>query len=271
MCAGGSATRSRPAGWSRAGRPLWLLAPAPQLSRRSGLEWADGQIIPSGTVGRACDSSPDALHHPSRSPPRGRPALRCGAQVDGQRAQIHVAKGRTVAAYSRPGRSLLTYPGLAGLRDARWPVTQAVLDGKLASTGMEGILRERPRAGSAFRLPRRAAQPDETALPVSVCDCRGPILLSSKFDVERPTLLLHLRQRVLNSPTPLKADAIGFHLRDSPHDKLEITRPDRGHVPSEATMSSPEVAHTDDSPGRVGDGDRGSGLNVSVSSLTRTR
>jgi ATP-dependent DNA ligase len=55
--------------------------------------------------------------------------------------QIHVAKGRTVAAYSRPGRSLLTYPGMAGLREACWPIVQAVLDGELcASTGMEGIL-----------------------------------------------------------------------------------------------------------------------------------
>ena len=71
----------------------------------------------------------------------GDPRYVAEPKFDGQRAQIHVAQGRTVAAYSRPGRSLLTYPGLAGLREARWPVSQAVLDGELcASTGMEGIL-----------------------------------------------------------------------------------------------------------------------------------
>jgi ATP-dependent DNA ligase len=34
-------------------------------------------------------------------------------KFDGQRAQIHVAGGRTVAAYSRAGRSLLVQAGLA--------------------------------------------------------------------------------------------------------------------------------------------------------------
>jgi ATP-dependent DNA ligase len=62
-------------------------------------------------------------------------------KFDGQRAQIHVAAGRTVAALSRPRRSLLTSPGLGWLREAAWPVASVVLDGELcASSGMEGIL-----------------------------------------------------------------------------------------------------------------------------------
>jgi len=86
----------------------------------------------------------------------GDPRYVAEPKFDGQRAQLHVAKGRIVAAYSRPGRSLLTYPGLARLRDARWPIDQAVLDGELcASTGMEGILgvfeaREQQGAPVAF-------------------------------------------------------------------------------------------------------------------------
>lgn len=61
-------------------------------------------------------------------------------KLDGQRAQIHVADGRTVACYSRPGRELISLPGLAGLRDIRWPAGAAVLDGELFSgTGMDGI------------------------------------------------------------------------------------------------------------------------------------
>ena len=61
-------------------------------------------------------------------------------------------------------------------------------------------------------------------------------------------MLLHLRERVLQGPAALESDAINLRLRDSPHDKLEIARSARGHVPSEATMSSPEVAHADDPP-----------------------
>jgi bifunctional non-homologous end joining protein LigD len=86
----------------------------------------------------------------------GDPRYVAEPKFDGQRAQVHVAHRRTVAAYSRPGRSLLTYSGLAGLRAARWPIDQAVLDGELcATTGMEGVLgvfeaRERKDAPLAF-------------------------------------------------------------------------------------------------------------------------
>jgi ATP-dependent DNA ligase len=77
-----------------------------------------------------------------RDPNRlGDPRYVAEPKFDGQRAQIHVAGGRTLAAFSRPGRPLLAYPGLAWLRDVTWPVDQVVLDGELcAATGMEGIL-----------------------------------------------------------------------------------------------------------------------------------
>ena len=32
-------------------------------------------------------------------------------KLDGQRIQLHIAGHRTVAAFSRPGRDLLSYPG----------------------------------------------------------------------------------------------------------------------------------------------------------------
>ena len=59
-------------------------------------------------------------------------------KFDGQRAQVH--GGRTVAAYSRRRLDLLRDAGLAWLRDVRWPVAQAVLDGEVcAETGSDGI------------------------------------------------------------------------------------------------------------------------------------
>ena len=64
------------------------------------------------------------LHDPGRV---GDPRYVAEPKFDGQRDQVHVATSRTVAVYSRLGRSLLTYPGLAGRREARWPVVQAML------------------------------------------------------------------------------------------------------------------------------------------------
>src|SRR5688572_10989009 len=61
-------------------------------------------------------------------------------KLDGQRAQLHVRAHRTVHAFSRPGRELITLPGLAWLRELRWPVASAVLDGEaVAGDGSEGI------------------------------------------------------------------------------------------------------------------------------------
>jgi bifunctional non-homologous end joining protein LigD len=71
----------------------------------------------------------------------GDPRYASEPKLDGQRAQVHVAEGRTVAAFSRPGYSLLAYPGLTWLRTVAWPFAQGILDGELcAATGMEGIL-----------------------------------------------------------------------------------------------------------------------------------
>jgi ATP-dependent DNA ligase len=72
-------------------------------------------------------------------------------KFDGQRAQIHVAGGRTVAAYSRRELDLLRHPGCAWLREVWWPVTQAVLDGELCGQtgsepgGVQSVLEARGR------------------------------------------------------------------------------------------------------------------------------
>jgi ATP-dependent DNA ligase len=77
-------------------------------------------------------------------------------KLDGQRAQLHVRDHRTVHAFSRPGRELITLPGLAWLREIRWPVASAVLDGEaMAGDGSEGIqavfeARNRPGSPMAF-------------------------------------------------------------------------------------------------------------------------
>jgi ATP-dependent DNA ligase len=57
---------------------------------------------------------------------------RCIAEpkLDGQRAQLHVRGYRTVHVFSRPGREMIRLPGLAWLRDVRWPIASAVLDGE---------------------------------------------------------------------------------------------------------------------------------------------
>ncbi len=77
-------------------------------------------------------------------------------KLDGQRAQIHVACGRTTHVYSRPGRELLGHPGFAFLRELAWPVESAILDGKaVAGDGHEGIhsvFEARGTAGSAMAV-----------------------------------------------------------------------------------------------------------------------
>jgi bifunctional non-homologous end joining protein LigD len=77
-------------------------------------------------------------------------------KLDGPRAQLHVRDHRMVHAFSRPGRELITLPGLTWLREIRWPVAAAVLDGEaVAGDGSEGIqavfeVRHRPRSPMAF-------------------------------------------------------------------------------------------------------------------------
>jgi ATP-dependent DNA ligase len=77
-------------------------------------------------------------------------------KLDGQRAQLHVSEHRTVHAFSGPGRELIRLPGLTWLRELRWPVASAVLDGEaVAGDGSEGIqamfeARTRPGSPMAF-------------------------------------------------------------------------------------------------------------------------
>jgi bifunctional non-homologous end joining protein LigD len=84
--------------------------------------------------------------------------VRCIAEpkLDGQRAQLHVRRHRIVHAFSRPSRELIRLPGLAWLRDVRWAIASAVLDGEaVAGDGSEGIqavfeARHRPGSQIAF-------------------------------------------------------------------------------------------------------------------------
>src|SRR5215813_6093930 len=75
-------------------------------------------------------------------------------KLDGQRAQLHVQGGRTVACYSRRGLDLLVHPGMAWLRGLTWPVETAVFDGEAtAGDGHESIhavfeARKRPDDGA---------------------------------------------------------------------------------------------------------------------------
>jgi ATP-dependent DNA ligase len=77
-------------------------------------------------------------------------------KLDGQRAQLHIRDCRTLHAFSRPGRELITLPGLAWLRDLRWPVASVTLDGEaVAGDGSEGVqavfeARTRPGSPMAF-------------------------------------------------------------------------------------------------------------------------
>ena len=74
-------------------------------------------------------------------------------KLDGQRAQLHVRDHRTIHAFSRPGRELIALPGLAWLREIRWPVASAVLDGEAVagddSEGIQAVFDARHRSGSA--------------------------------------------------------------------------------------------------------------------------
>ena len=75
-------------------------------------------------------------------------------KLDGQRAQLHVRAHRTVHAFSRPGRELIRLPGLAWLRELRWPLASAVLDGEAvagdSSEGIQAVFEARTRPGSAM-------------------------------------------------------------------------------------------------------------------------
>jgi ATP-dependent DNA ligase len=79
------------------------------------------------------------------------PAYVAEPKLDGQRAQVHVVRGCTVACYSRPGRELLTHPGFAWLKGIAWPVDAAVFDGEACAgdghEGVQAVFTERHRPG----------------------------------------------------------------------------------------------------------------------------
>jgi ATP-dependent DNA ligase len=91
----------------------------------------------------------EVLRDPSRLDD---PRYAAEPKFDGQRAQVHVVNGRTVAAYSRSGLDLLRHAGIAWLRNLRWPIDQTILDGELCgetgSDGIQAVLEARGRRSS---------------------------------------------------------------------------------------------------------------------------
>src|SRR5262245_2424627 len=75
-------------------------------------------------------------------------------KLDGQRAQVHVRDYRTAYVFSRPGRELLRHAGIVWLRDVRWPVAAAILDGEAVagdgSEGIQAVFEARNQSGSAM-------------------------------------------------------------------------------------------------------------------------
>jgi hypothetical protein len=110
-------------------------------------EWCFGP----GTLKPSPCSSPRCSVR--RSVPRRASAIRAPSPSPSSTAsaQIHVASGRTVAAYSRRALSLLGHAGLAWLRDGLWPRGSAVLDGEVCvdtgSAGLQAVLEARGRRG----------------------------------------------------------------------------------------------------------------------------
>jgi len=72
-------------------------------------------------------------------------------KLDGQRAQVHIRDGRTVACYSRLGRDLLRHAGMAWRRGLSWPMDTAVVDGEACAgdghEGIQAVFEERNREG----------------------------------------------------------------------------------------------------------------------------
>ena len=76
-------------------------------------------------------------------------------KLDGQRSQVHIRDGRTVACYSRPGRDLLRPPGMEWLRTVEWLVSAAVLDCEAyAGDGHPSGLRGAQPDGRGHQLSR---------------------------------------------------------------------------------------------------------------------
>src|SRR5262249_21036157 len=127
-------------------------------------------------------------------------------KLDGQRAQVHISNGRTVACYSRPGRDLLRHPGMAWLQALSWPVDAAVLDGEACAgdghEGIQAVFEERNRDGGDMSfLAFDLLTLDDHALPwrrgsnekggrLKTAD-RITSLFAKDLPIQIPTWLLH--------------------------------------------------------------------------------
>jgi hypothetical protein len=93
-------------------------------------------------------------------------------KLDGQRAQLHVRDHRTIHAFNRPGRELIRLPGLAWLRETRWPIESAVLDGGVVagggSEGIQAVFEGRHPQGSAI-CPRTLVPLHASPTPAYAC------------------------------------------------------------------------------------------------------
>jgi hypothetical protein len=114
-------------------------------------------------------------------------------KLDGQRAQLHVREHRTVHAFNHPGRELIRLAGLAWLREIRWPIASAIIDGEaVAGDGSEGIqavfgARHRPRSPMAFAAFDLLQPALEQSLP-GRRDCFGPLDQDCREGLDRPIL-----------------------------------------------------------------------------------
>jgi ATP-dependent DNA ligase len=102
----------------------------PAARSRASRAWRRGRAtFVDGTMRARMLFIPSMLCNTLPNPSRiGDPRYVAEPKFDGQRASSTSRKAG-LQPPSRTGRSLLTYPGLAPLRDGRWPIDEAVLDG----------------------------------------------------------------------------------------------------------------------------------------------
>jgi ATP-dependent DNA ligase len=97
---------------------------------------------------------------------------------------------RTVHGFSRPVRELIRLPGLAWLRELRWPVAAAVLDGQaVAGDGSEGIQ-------AVFEARNRSGSPMAFAV-FDVLELDGASVMAEPWTARRKRL-----QDLLEAPPP---------------------------------------------------------------------
>jgi hypothetical protein len=84
-------------------------------------------------------------------------------KLDGQRAQLHVLSGKTIACYSRRGLDLLRHPGMAWLSKITLRFESAIFDGQACAgdchEGIQAVFTERNRIGGCWNDFHSRASP----------------------------------------------------------------------------------------------------------------